>query len=437
MRPMRRLVPSLVAILMLGAALSPAVASDGQGAARTVHLPQRTEAEALAVGPEGNLWFAGSHRGAHAANVVGRIVAGGALDERRVPESGSVLGVSDLTLGPDGNMWFTEPVADRILFESPAGGNPGELVLPNPGSRPTGIVTVGDEVWVTLEGIGRLAKITPATASGADYTLPPGWRPSALALGSDQALWLVDAESPQLARKPPAGRTITYPAPNFSKGAKYSDIVAGPDGKLWISQSDGPYIDRLEAEASNPEYKRFELPIQGGISIVSNGPHHDIWFAMGGRIGSIDAKGRTYGAPACAVHSCAPVEALAEGHEGALWFAAGGTIGRFEPPSFSVSLGSRLAAKGETQATIAIGCSGGAAGQRCQGKLELLPPKGSGGRLGSARFGIPTSLSRLVTLSLSRAARTDLALKGKLPVRLVARLGGTVVASRNLVLHAA
>lgn len=299
-------------------------ASAGQGAARTVHLPQGTEAEALAVGPEGNLWFAGSHRGADAANVVGRIVAGGALDERRVPESGSVLGVGDLTFGPDGNMWFTEPVADRILFESPAGGNPGELVLPNPGSRPTGIVTVGDEVWATLEGIGRLAKITPATASGADYTLPPGWRPSALALGSDQALWLVDAESPQLARKPPAGRTITYPAPNFSKGAKYSDIVAGPDSKLWIGQSDGPYIDRLEAEASNPEYKRFELPIRGGISIVSNGPHHDIWFAMGGRIGSIDTKGRTYGAPACAVHSCAPVEALAEGHEGALWFAAGG-----------------------------------------------------------------------------------------------------------------
>jgi hypothetical protein len=42
-----------------------------------------------------------------------------------------------------------------------------------------------------------------------------------------------------------------------------------------------------------------------------------------------------------------------------------------------------------------------------------------------------------VTLKLSRAGRTDLVLKGKLPVRLVARFGGTVVASRNLVLRAA
>lgn len=437
MQPMRRLVSSLVAIPVLCAALSPAVASAGEGAARTVHLPQGTEAEALAVGPEGNLWFAGSHRGADAANVIGRIGAGGVLDERRVPESGSVLGVGDLTLGPDGNMWFTEPVADRILFASPAGGNPGELVLPYPGSRPTGLVTVGDDVWATLEGIGRLAQITPATARGADYTLPSGWRPSALALGSDQALWLVDAESPQLARKPPAGRTMTYPAPKFAKGAKYSDIVAGPDGKLWISQSDGPYIDRVDAEALNPEYTRFELPMRGGISTVSNGPHRDIWFATGGRIGSIDTKVRTIGRPACAVNNCAPVKALAEGPEGGLWFAAGGTIGRFEPPPLSISLGSRLVARGETLAAIAIGCSGGAAGQRCQGKLELLPRKGSGGRLGSARFGVPTSLSRPVTLRLSRPARTDLAMKGKLPVRLVARLGGSVVASRNLVLHAA
>jgi streptogramin lyase len=402
-----------------------------------VHLPQGTEAEALAVGPEGNLWFAGSRQGADATNVVGRIVAGRALDERRVPESGSVLGVGDLTLGPDGNLWFTEPAADRIDFESPAGGNPGQLMLPSPGSRPTGIVTVGDEVWATLEGNGRLAKVDPATGSGVNYTLPSGWRPSALALGSDQSLWVIDAAGSELARKPPAGRTITYPAPKFAKGAKYSDIVAGPDGRLWISQSDGPFIGRLEATAPDADYKRFGLPIKGGISTVSNGPHHDIWFAAGGRIGSIDTKGRTFGAPACAVPGCAPVEALAEGHEGALWFAAGGTIGRFEPPSLAVNLTSRLVAKGKAQAITEIGCSGGAAGQRCQGKLELLPPNGSGRRLGSARFGIPTSLFGLVTLNLSRAARADLALKGKLPVRLVARLGGEVVASRSLELHAA
>jgi streptogramin lyase len=433
---MRRLVPSLVALFALCAALTPAVASAGQGAARTVHLPRGTEAEALAVGPEGSLWFAGTHRGAEPANVIGRIVGGGALDEHKVPVSGSALGVGDLTLGPEGNMWFTEPAANRIERAAP-GGTPAGFTLPIPGSRPTGIVTVGSSVWATLGGIGRLEEINPATAMGTEYTLPVGWRPSALALGGDKALWTVNAAAPEVARKPPTGSTITYPPPSSSKGTRYSDIATGPDGNLWISQSDGPFIDKLEAEASNPRYKRFELPIKGGISTISKGPHHDIWFAAGGRIGSMDTKGRSFGAPACAVHSCARVEALAEGPGGALWFAAGGTIGRFEPPFFSVSLQSGLSVKGSGQVTTMLGCRGGAAGQRCLGKLELLPRPGSGGRLGSARFGIPTSLSRMVTLNLSRAARIDLAQKGKLPVHLVIKLGGRVVAGRNLVLHAA
>src|SRR5262249_36617197 len=154
----------------------------------------------------------------------------------------------------------------------------------------------------------------------------------------------------------------------------------------------------------------FELPIKGGISTLSKGPHHDIWFAAGGRIGSIDTKGRSFGAPACAIHSCARVEALTETSEGTLWFAAGGTIGRFEPPFFSVSLQAGLSAKGKAQATTTLRCRGGAAGQPCLGKVELLPRRGSE-FLGSGRFRILTSLSRKVAVNLSGTARTEVAQK--------------------------
>ncbi|HKZ15471.1 MAG TPA: hypothetical protein VJL81_16655 [Solirubrobacterales bacterium] len=432
---MRRLVPPLVAIFALCAALFPAIAGAGQGASRIVYLPKGTEAEALAVGPEGNLWFAGSHRGADAANVVGRIVNGGALDEHPVPNSGPVLGVGDLTLGPEGNMWFTEPAANRIERAAPGGALEG-FTLPTPGSRPTGIVMLGGSLWTTLEGTGRLAQINPAGSAEA-FTLPAGWRPNALAVGADGALWLTNAAAAELARKPPAGLITTFPMSKSFQGTKNTDIVSGPDGNLWMSQSNGPYIGRLEPHASNPDFTRFELPIKGGTSLISNGPHNDIWFADGGRIGSLDLNGRSYGAPACAIHSCARVEALAENAEGTLWFAAGGTIGRFEPPPFAVSLHGGLAVKGRAKATTTVACRGGAAGQRCVGKVELLPRQGSGGRLAGARFGIVTSLSRTVKLNLSRAARTDLAQKGKLPARLVVTLGGRVVVGRNLVLHAA
>jgi streptogramin lyase len=433
---MRRLVPSLLALFALCAVLAPAVASAGQGAARIVYLPRGTEAEALAVGPEGSLWFAGSHRGPEPANLIGRIINGGAIDEHKVPVPESILGVGDLTLGPEGNMWFTEPAANRIERAAP-GGTPAGFTLPNPGSRPTGIVTVGSSVWATLEGIGRFEEINPASAMGTEYTLPTGWRPSALALGSDKALWAVNAAAPEVARKPPRESTITYPPPNSSRSAKYSDIVTGPDGNLWIGQSDGPRIDKLEAEASNPRYKRFELPIKGGISTLSKGPHQDLWFAIGGRIGSIDTEGRSWGKPVCAIHSCAPVKALTQGPGGALYFAAGGTIGRFEPAFLAIAVRSGLRLDGRKKASISLACSGGAARQRCQGKVELLPREGARGQVGSARFGILTSFTESVNVNLSRTARTTLAQEGKLPVRLVVRFGGRVVKARNLVLHAA
>ncbi len=433
---MRRLASSLIAILALCAALSPGLASAGQGAARIVYLPQGTEAEALAVGPEGSLWFAGSHRGAEPANLVGRIIGGGALEEHKVAAPESALGVGDLTLGPEGSMWFTEPAANRIERAAP-GGTPAGFTLPKPGSRPTGTVTVGDSVWTTLEGIGRLEEINPASAVGTEYSLPAGWRPSALVLGSDKALWAVNAAAPEVARKPPGGSTITYPPPNSSKDAKYSDIITGPDGNLWIGQSDGPRIDKLEAEASNPRYKRFELPIKGGISTLSKGPHHDIWFAIGGRIGSIDTDGRSWGKPVCAIHSCAPIKALAKGPGGALYFAAGGTIGRFEPAFLGIAVRSGLRANGRRKVSISLACSGGAAGQRCHGEVELLPRKGARGQLGSGRFGILTSYSESVNVNLSRTAITTLARQKKLPARLVVKLGGRVVEARNLVLHAA
>lgn len=430
--PIRRLAPLLVVLVAFCAGLAPGAARAALPA--VVHLPKGTEAEALAVGPEGELWFAGVHRGANAANVSGRISADGSVEEFPVPESGSAPGVGDLTLGPDGYMWFTEPAAGRIDFEAPSGGGPGILVL-EPGTRPTGLATVENSIWTTLEATGGLLVTYPATARGVESHLT-GARPSAITLGAEGSLWLIDEATSELVRKHPGGSSITFPIPNFAKGAEFTDIVSGPDGNLWLSQSDGPYISRVEP--GGPHYTRFELPLDGGFSLISNGPRHDIWFAGEGRIGSITSNGHLFATPTCAVRGCATVTALAEGPEGALWFAAaGGTVGRFEPPPLSAGLRTGLVAKGKAKATTSLECRGGAAGQHCQGKLEMRSAKGPGRSLGSVRFGIVTGNTRKVTINLTGEAATELAREGKIPVRLIARTGGKVSATRIAVLRGA
>jgi streptogramin lyase len=430
--PARRLAALVVVLVAFCAGLAPNAARAALPA--IVHLPKGTEAEALAVGPEGELWFAGVHRSVNAANVSGRIADDGSVEEFPVPESGSAPGIGDLTLGPDGYMWFTEPAAGRIDFESPSGGGPGILVL-EPGTRPTGLATVENSIWTTLEATGGLLVTYPATARGVESNLT-GARPSAITLGAEGSLWLIDEATSELVRKHPGGRSITFPIPNFAKGAEFTDIVTGPDGNLWLSQSDGPYVSRFEPGSSG--YTRFELSLDGGFSLISNGPRHDIWFAGEGRIGSITSNGHWFATPTCAVRGCATVTALAEGPEGALWFAAeGGTVGRFEPPPLSAGLRGGLVAKGRAKATTSLDCRGGAAGQHCQGKLEMRPAKAPGRPLGSVRFGIVTGNTRKVTLNLTGAAAAELARDGKIPVRLLARTGGKVSATRTTVLRGA
>jgi streptogramin lyase len=72
---MRRLVPTVAVLVALGAGLLPAAAG-ATPVGRTTLYPLRegTEAEALAVGPEGYLWYAGSNRGARPSNVVGNTI---------------------------------------------------------------------------------------------------------------------------------------------------------------------------------------------------------------------------------------------------------------------------------------------------------------------------------------------------------------------------
>jgi virginiamycin B lyase len=425
MSRVRRLVPTVAVLLALCAALAP-----GAGAAtpQLVQLPHGTTAEALALGPGGELWFAGTRRGADAGVLVGSVAADGSIEEYAVPNSASTPGVGGLALGPEGDMWFTEPEANRVERVAP-GGHPEGFTLPRPGSRPTGIVRLGDSLWVTLPGVGAITRVKPVGEEN-EFTLSPGRRPTALTVGPEGFLWVIDGAAAEVTRKAPDGRSIGIPFGGEFAGTRNTDIVSGPDGDLWLSQSDGPYIGRLEARVETTEYTRFQLPLPGGTSLVSNGPRHDIWFAGGGRIGSIDTKGASFGMPVCPVRGCPTVKALVEGPGGALWFAAGGVVGRFDPPPLAVFPRGHPVPTGVKRATARLACVGGAAGQRCQGKVEILG-RGGGKRLGSGRFDILTSRTRPVALRLTQAGAVALARHGSLGVRLVARLGGKVAFERD------
>jgi hypothetical protein len=66
----------------------------------------------IAVGPDGNLWFAEG-----GINRVGRITLTGTVTGFPVPTTAS--GPSDIAAGPDGNLWFTEDIWRRPHVKRP------------------------------------------------------------------------------------------------------------------------------------------------------------------------------------------------------------------------------------------------------------------------------------------------------------------------------
>jgi streptogramin lyase len=421
---MRRLVPTLiVALAALGLLAAPA------GATLTASLRAGTEVQALAVGPEGDLWFAGVNTGAEPGTIVGKIAPGGAVSEYLVPGSAAAPEVGGLVRGPEGLMWFTRPGAERIERYGATGDFEG-FGLPTAGSRPTGIVTVpGGFLWVAMEGTGRLAQVDPSGRI-REFSLAEGTRPTKLAFGSDSALWGIEAESATLVRGSLAGATAKYPLPTngaIFRGAIDSDIVAGQDGDLWLSQEDGPFVGRVKPEeGASPEYTRFPVPGNSGTTLVSTGPLADIWFAnQAGEIGSISSTGKL-GLPACAIKQCnLGVQALAEGPEGELWFAAGEKVGTFTPPRITASLKGRLAKVKGRNSSIKVRCAGGAGGQRCSGRVEVLP-RGKGKALARAPFRGTVQQTTTVKLKLTKAAKRLLDASGTLPVRVLLFRNGKV-----------
>jgi virginiamycin B lyase len=444
---MRRLVPILLALVALAGAMLPAAASATPAGRTTLYpLSKGTEAEALAVGPDGQLWFAGTRHGSQPANVYGRISTSGIVHEYGVPESGGALGVGALTRGSDGYMYFTEPAANRIERAAPNGGGVSGITIPTAESRPTGIVAApGGYLWVSLEGTGKVVRLGP-TGLANEIPLPAGLEPAAIALGSDAAAWTVDSGTGTVTRiSASPGRTISFPisaaSKKFSPRTTFSDIVAGPDGKLWMSQSDGPRLATVEAHEAATHFIQYTIPAIGeGTTLVSNGPKGDIWFAGASVIGSIGTHGLEVGEVACAVPSCeGPIRALAAGPKGTLWFALHGELGSFRPPALHVALSKGGRHLSGRAMPLGVECRGGAAGETCAGRVEVFlrhgPAAALSRPLGRAPFRVGAMKRHLLSVPIDAGARKSPAAQGDLKIRVVVRLAGKVVANRRYLLR--
>jgi streptogramin lyase len=198
---------------------------------------------ALAVGPDGNLWFTDAPLGAGVptgADKIGRFTLSGEITEFPLPAHANPQGI---TAGPDGNLWFVEIEGNAVGRITPT-GEIKEFLLP-PASRPMDIVAGPDgKLWFTE--MGRVASITIA-GEITEFSPSQLVDPRSIVTGPDGNLWFVAYMSDVIGRITPAGQITELTIPWNGNVLSLRNIAAGPDGNLWftcIANQIGRFIPR-------------------------------------------------------------------------------------------------------------------------------------------------------------------------------------------------
>lgn len=174
----------------------------------------------LAVGSDGNIWFASYES-------IGRITQDGQVLVFPIAPG---LEFDYIALGPDGNMWAVSRYTDTVYAITPSGTIAHSFALP---AYAFGAMAAGADgkMWLSSSFYTVLASVD---TEGNVTVYPLSTSTNAISNGPDGKLWATAPE--QILRADVSGTVTTFAMPREGSAfASGNAIVAGPDGKMWLS----------------------------------------------------------------------------------------------------------------------------------------------------------------------------------------------------------
>jgi streptogramin lyase len=317
-------------------------------------ITQGSTIRAIALGPDGKLWFTAGDR-------IGRFnPADGQVDYFSAGITPSAL-PNGITLGPDGNLWFTELNRPGIARITPSGAIE-ELPPLTAGSNPQDITAGPDgKLWYTNDSGAAIGRVDPITRQINEFPVTPGSGPERITAGPDGNLWFTESEGHRIAKITPLGVVTEFPPGPLASKISLGEITTGPDGNLWFLETESNAIGRFTTTGALTEFSGFTPGNPEGPEAIAAAPDGNLWFTEGDKgdsVGRISVDGAftefKHGLPV----NTWPGDWLVVGPDGNLWFSTeqsgpGGidSVARLSldtPPRVSTGDATNIAATGAT-----------------------------------------------------------------------------------------
>ena len=181
----------------------------------------------LAVGPDGNVWFAETSH-------IAVITPTGVISEFSYPSGETSNYAAGVAAGPDGNVWFTEYFKKRVARINPTTHAIKEFDVSASCTGPQGLAVGSDSKLYFSCTSSLLAKMTTA---GALTTIPNSagiaLSPNDVIKGPNNHIWVAGGSQGDILAEynEGTGSLTTHIAP-FSTGI-INTLAAGPDGNVW------------------------------------------------------------------------------------------------------------------------------------------------------------------------------------------------------------
>jgi len=216
----------------------------------------------LAVAPDGDVWFTDA-----IAESIGHLPPVGAIESIRLPTGVTQFG--RLAVAPDGAVWFADSWTNSVVRLKDGVFEPHLARSPNAG--PFGIaVDRQGTVWAALQNVNRLMRIGQ-DGQVDEFEVPTrSAGPSDVAVDATGAVWFVELRAGKIGRFAD-GRFSEYPVRNPAVGL--TSLAVAPDGTVWFTELREHKLGRLrdgnliELQLPRDDARPFGVAVDGEGSV--------------------------------------------------------------------------------------------------------------------------------------------------------------------------